>query len=129
MPTSRPLPVLCPERARHMPRSFAWIDHRLRSTGILQDMTDDDIGLYLFLTLASDKQGLSCWRLDRVEREIPCLSMTWLTNPGTAVPSMVAINCSRYPRRRLNRRAAESPFPSATCCLRSAAWAAEILLF
>lgn len=78
MPTSRPLPVLCPERARHMPRSFAWIDHRLRSTGILQDMTADDIGLYLFLTLASDKQGLSCWRLDRVEREIPCLSMTAL---------------------------------------------------
>ena len=78
MPTSRPLPVLCPERTRHIPRSFAWIDHRLRSTGVLQDMTLDDIGLYLFLTLASDKQGLSCWRLDRVEREMPGLAMTAL---------------------------------------------------
>jgi hypothetical protein len=32
----------------------------------------EDIGFYLFLTLAADKNGLSCWRLDRIERDIPC---------------------------------------------------------
>jgi hypothetical protein len=31
-----------------------------------------EIGLYLFLVLAADKDGLSCWRLDRIEREMPC---------------------------------------------------------
>ena len=71
MPTSRPLPVLVPERLRRVPRSFAWIDHRLRSGGFLEKLTPEEIALYLFLALAADRDGLSCWRLDRIEREIP----------------------------------------------------------
>lgn len=69
MPTKRPLPVLSPTRVRFLPRSFAWIDHRLRSSRLLQRMSPEEIGLYLFLSLAADAQGLSCWRLDRIERE------------------------------------------------------------
>jgi len=72
MPLSRPLPVLSPGRVRHVPRSFAWIDHRLRSEGILNRLRPEDIGLYLFLALAADREGLSCWRLDRIQRTIPC---------------------------------------------------------
>lgn len=71
MPTRRPLPVLVPERLRRVPRSFAWIDHRLRSGGFLVSMTAEEMALYLFLALAADRQGLSCWRLDRMERELP----------------------------------------------------------
>ncbi len=71
MPTSRPLPVLVPERLRRVPRSFAWIDHLLRSGGFLEKLTPQEIALYLFLALAADREGLSCWRLDRIEREIP----------------------------------------------------------
>jgi hypothetical protein len=66
------LPVLCPERIRKIPKSFAWIDHRLRSGGFLQRMTPDDAALYLFLSLAADARGCSCWRLDRIEREVLC---------------------------------------------------------
>lgn len=72
MPLSKPLPVLVPDRIRRVPRSFAWIDHRLRSDGILERLRPEDLGLYLFLTLAADRNGLSCWRLDRVERALPC---------------------------------------------------------
>jgi hypothetical protein len=71
MPTKRPLPVLLPERLRKIPRSFAWIDHRLRSGGCLASMTAEEAALYLFLALAADRQGLSCWRLDRMERDLP----------------------------------------------------------
>jgi hypothetical protein len=71
MPTRRPLPVLVPERLRRVPRSFAWIDHRLRSGGFLEKLSPDEIALYLFLVLAADRNGLSCWRLDRIEREVP----------------------------------------------------------
>ena len=71
MPLKKPLQVLVPQRLRGMPKSFAWIDHRIRSEGILQKMMPEDIGLYLFLTLAADRDGLSCWRLDRIEREMP----------------------------------------------------------
>ena len=72
MPLKKPLPVLVPQRLRKVPGSFAWIDHRIRSEGILKRMQPADIGLYMFLTLAADRNGLSCWRLDRIEREEPC---------------------------------------------------------
>jgi hypothetical protein len=72
MPLKKPLPLLVPQRMRTIPSSFAWIDHRLRSEGILQRLRPEDLGLYLFLTLAADQQGLSCWRLDRVEKTLPC---------------------------------------------------------
>lgn len=72
MPLKKPLPVLAPQRLRKVPRSFAWIDHRIRSEGILERLQPPDIGLYLFLTLAADRNGLSCWRLDRIERAVPC---------------------------------------------------------
>jgi hypothetical protein len=71
MPTSRPLPVLRADRLRRPPRSFAWLDHRLRSDGWLARLEADEIALYSFLALAADSQGLSCWRLDRIERELP----------------------------------------------------------
>ena len=71
MPTKCPLPVLVPKRLRRVPRSFAWIDHRLRSGGFLKRMEPEEIALYLFLALAADRQGLSCWRLGRIEREVP----------------------------------------------------------
>ena len=65
MPLKKPLPLLVPQRTRTIPPSFAWIDHRLRSEGILGQLRPEDLGLYLFLTLAAAQKGLSCWRLDR----------------------------------------------------------------
>ncbi|MBF0530390.1 MAG: hypothetical protein HQK55_14190 [Deltaproteobacteria bacterium] len=79
MPTQKPLPILVPNRRRQPPQSFAWIDHRLRSSGLLPMLTPPELGLYLFLVLAADKDGLSCWRLDRIERELPAFdrSVLW----------------------------------------------------
>lgn len=72
MPLKKPLPLLVPQRIRKVPDSFAWIDHRLRSEGFLEQLRPEDIGLYLFLALAADRKGLSCWRLDRIQRAMPC---------------------------------------------------------
>jgi len=72
MPLKKPLPLLTPQRIRKIPPSFAWIDHRLRSEGLLDRLRPEDIGLYLFLALAADRNGLSCWRLDRIHRAMPC---------------------------------------------------------
>ncbi len=73
MPLKRPLPLLVPQRVRNIPRSFAWIDHRLRSEGFLPRLRPEDLGLYLFLVLAADQRGLSCWRLDRIEKALSSL--------------------------------------------------------
>jgi hypothetical protein len=70
MPLKKPLPLLVPQRLRNIPRSFAWIDHRLRSEGFLPRLRPEDLGLYLFLVLAADQRGLSCWRLDRIEKAL-----------------------------------------------------------
>jgi hypothetical protein len=72
MPLKKPLPLLVPQRIRKVPDSFAWIDHRLRSEGFLEQLRPEDIGLYLFLAIAADQNGLSCWRLDRIQRAMPC---------------------------------------------------------
>jgi hypothetical protein len=72
MPLKKPLPLLVPQRIRKVPTSFAWIDHRLRSERFLERLRPEDIGLYLFLALAADRNGLSCWRLDRIQHAVPC---------------------------------------------------------
>jgi hypothetical protein len=71
MPMSRPLAVLKPDRIRILPPSYAWIDRRLRQLGLLASLSTDELSLYLFLVLAADRDGLSCWRIDRMERELP----------------------------------------------------------
>lgn len=80
MPMKRSLIPILPGQIRSIPRSFGWIDHRLRSTGLLEQLEPEDIGLYLFLVLAADKQGLACWRLDRMERMMPCFTRAQLWN-------------------------------------------------
>ena len=55
-----------PHSVRTVPRSFAWIDHRLLRNGYLATMTHHDQGLYLFLALAADRNGVSFYRKEKV---------------------------------------------------------------
>lgn len=88
MPLKKPLPILVPQRLRRVPRSFAWIDHRLRSQGFLERLRPEDLGLYLFLTLAADRNGLSCWRLDRIEKTLPCFDRHALWDARTRLAKL-----------------------------------------
>lgn len=51
--------VLCPERLRHVPSQFSWIDHRLVRDRHLVGRSAEALALYLFLVTVSDGQGLS----------------------------------------------------------------------
>lgn len=51
--------VLVPERLRDPGKSFCFIPHRFLTDGFLQLLTRHELALYLFLVLASDKNGLS----------------------------------------------------------------------
>jgi hypothetical protein len=55
-----------PHSVRTVPRSFAWIDHRLLRDGYLATMTHHDQALYLFLALAADRHGVSFYRKEKV---------------------------------------------------------------
>jgi hypothetical protein len=73
---------------RRVPRSFAWIDHRLRGEGFLERLRPEDLGLYLFLALAADRNGLSCWRLDRIEKALPCFDRHALWSARTRLAEL-----------------------------------------
>jgi len=51
--------VLVQDRIRCTGKSFCFIPHRFLTDGFLQSLTRHELALYLFLVLASDKNGLS----------------------------------------------------------------------
>ena len=71
MPLKKQLVPVIPNLVRKVPRHFAWIDHRLRSEQWIADFEPEEFALYLFLALVADQHGLSCWRLDIIERAMP----------------------------------------------------------
>ena len=55
-----------PQNVRKIQGSFAWIDRRLMRDGYLPIMTHEDLGLYLFLILAADRNGVSFYRKEKI---------------------------------------------------------------
>ena len=51
--------LLRPERLRHIPPSFSWVDHRLVRHDYLARADHSAWALYLFLVTVADAQGLS----------------------------------------------------------------------
>lgn len=51
--------IPCPERLRHVPRQFSWIDQRLVRNRHIQGPTPRALALYLFLCTVADAEGLS----------------------------------------------------------------------
>jgi len=51
--------ILAPERIRQIEGSFAFIPHRFLSDGFLAELSQHELLLYVFLTLAADRYGLS----------------------------------------------------------------------
>jgi hypothetical protein len=51
--------VLCPERLRHVPHRFSWIDQRLVRDGHIARCGSQALALYLLLVTVADAQGLS----------------------------------------------------------------------
>jgi hypothetical protein len=51
--------VLCPERLRHVPHRFSWIDQRLARDGHIVRCGPQALALYLLFVTVADAQGLS----------------------------------------------------------------------
>ncbi len=51
--------IPCPERLRHVPRQFSWIDQRLMRDRHIQGRSHQALALYLFLCTVADAQGAS----------------------------------------------------------------------
>ena len=58
--------ILNRERVRRIKGGFSYIPHRFLADGFLEDLSQKELLLYLFLVLASDRYGLSYYAYDRI---------------------------------------------------------------
>jgi hypothetical protein len=58
--------VLVAERVRQIRGSFAFIEHRFLRAGFWSSLSRQELLLYLFLVLASDRQGISFYSYDKI---------------------------------------------------------------
>ena len=58
--------IINPDRVRKINGGFSFIPHRFLSDGFLSILTREEILLYLFLVLASDRYGLSFYSYDAI---------------------------------------------------------------
>jgi len=58
--------VLRPERVRRINEGFSFIPHRFLIDGFLASLDQTELLLYLFLCLASDRNGLSFYSYDAI---------------------------------------------------------------
>lgn len=62
--------LLRPDRLRHVPAQFSWIDHRLVRQNRLQKCNVHAWALYLFLLTVSDARGLSYYSDASISRQL-----------------------------------------------------------
>ena len=58
--------ILNPERVRRINGGFSFIPHRFIADGFLASLDQKELLLYLFLILASDRNGLSFYSYDSI---------------------------------------------------------------
>lgn len=58
--------ILCPDRVRKITSPFSFIEHRFLREGFFLSLTHQELVLYLFLVLVSDRNGLSFYRYDKI---------------------------------------------------------------
>ena len=109
--------VLAPERLRHVPQQFSWIDQRLVRDRHIEHCDAHACALYLFLLTVADAQGLSYYadasvsqrlsmlpqrlciaredllRLGLIAYEPPLYQVLALDTPAPATPCRSALLC------------------------------------
>jgi hypothetical protein len=65
--------VLDPDRIRKINGSFAFIEHRFLRAGFFENLTHNELLLYLFLTLVANKEGISWYPYDKI-----CAILKWI---------------------------------------------------
>lgn len=58
--------IINPDRVRHINGGFSFIPHRFLTDGFLTSLSRQEILLYFFLILASDRNGLSYYSYDSI---------------------------------------------------------------
>ena len=94
--------ILDHDRVRKIEGSFSWIDHRFITGGFLQELSNIEILLYLFLVAVSDRKGISFYHDDRVCSllKIPLTSLGE-AREGLILRSLIAYEPPLYHIRKI----------------------------
>lgn len=63
---------IMPQRRRHTPPQFSWVDHRLVRDGHMQGRSTLALAMYLFLVTVADADGLSWYSEDALCKQLSC---------------------------------------------------------
>lgn len=96
MPITR-APIVA-ERVRSIRgQSFAFIAHRFLRDGFLCSLSGDELRLYVFLVLASDRQGISFYGFDRICSVLTmCLDDFLEARNGLMAKDLIAFDGIRF---------------------------------
>ena len=67
--------VLDSDRIRKIKGSFAFIEHRFLRDGFFENLTPNELLLYLFLILVANKEGVSWYPYDKI-----CAILKWISD-------------------------------------------------
>ena len=113
MPRKR---LLHPERLRHVPAQFSWIDQRLVREGYLERCPVPALALYLLLVTVADAQGLSYYGDATV-----CRLLSMNSEPlEHAREALIGAGLIAYERPLYQVLALDPPAPARTAGLKSA---------
>ena len=97
----------CPERLRHVPRQFSWIDQRLVRNRHIQGPTPRALALYLFLCTVADAEGLSYYSDTSTGALLTCSGVELRTARAELVAAgLIAYRCPFYQVLSLQPRGA-----------------------
>jgi len=58
--------ILIAKRIRRINGTFAFVEHRFLQEGFFESLSLKELGLYMFLVLVSDRNGLSWYSYDKI---------------------------------------------------------------
>ena len=100
----------CPDRLRHVPRQFSWIDQRLIRNRHIQGPSPRALALYLFLCTVADAEGLSYYSDTSTGALLTCSgSELRSARAELAAAGLIAYRCPFYQVLSLEPIAAAIP--------------------
>jgi hypothetical protein len=106
--------ILNPERIRRINGSFSFIPHRFLTDGFLASLTQEEILLYLFLVLVSDRYGLSYYAYDSICSYLQLAPDNYIeARDGLIKKDLIACNGTLFQVLDLPAKPANQPLPKA----------------
>jgi len=96
--------LLRPDRLRHVPAQFSWVDHRLVREGHLRRTTPEGLALYLFLVTVADAQGISYYGDTRCAQHLGMdIASVRAARNSLTEAGLIAYECPLYQVLSLDR--------------------------